>query len=914
MNEPVQYKEKLRAKKYFETLVDVNDDSIIRDLSLKLYDKQLNINKCSIRYAQAEVYYSFGDFETAIYKWCQVVDPQIIEWATLSIGDAYKESGLLYDAEKTYQLLQTENEYLKMVRLLKQLELYESTNNSHKIIEILRCLVDENVLFEDVYPRAKKYFRNLNLPRDQFLTTVAYGKKKFDIDLLNEMNLLLNECNNVKQQISYEDLLISLEIAFVEIDNKEFISFIQDVYEYGRKQSKLIWIDYFSEWLHKQPKKISYTIINMVEEKFFSDIEVIILENSYERLINSNFCNVLYTLFLVSEGTSLRDSTSALLIKWYEEFPKDKEKAFEPSKSINFDKVISLDFLNRANSLLSNIETRMKSLLFNAGDEYLKGLYFYLDSSKRRIMLCGTFSNGKTSFINALIGKALLSTDVLPTTSAVTLIKHGDGPSLKIINNKTFTGEVIEFDRQEDVLTFQHENKQSEYSNVLYEIIIDAPMLDKNNIVLIDTPGFNDHDIEKNPVFNSLHLTDHVLYVLSAENALTKKEKVTIDKIKASDWNGTVDFILNKIDYVPDHDELEELIEDIENKVIKHFGEGTRVIPFSSTEIEEEWLVDLENYFKSVQSWSVPQGRIIKSIWLFEQLLISIEKQHEIIISELNKKKCVLQKKISEIKDLVQKETSTFNGNLMKSYLDLEAELINSCQKEINTILKTFSSHITMNRDYDILKKELETKMNQVLEQYFNVKLKGKTKFFIKNSLMALDQELFSIKERIKVKLGNEMKDGHEVCFCSILLNDLTNIDNVAYTSVQILPMENDIQKLVNNLSRFFSNNSKREEERLTQLKTWTIENDYAHVTRHVVKTILDPLNLQDRLQEVLNKVLNIEKKKVVEEINNIEQELEKLENLLKALINKYEENNMDYFPRYRLLLSKWRYETGYLD
>lgn len=57
---------------------------------------------------------------------------------------------------------------------------------------------------------------------------------------------------------------------------------------------------------------------------------------------------------------------------------------------------------------------------------YLKEIKDKLNQDKFNLVVLGEFKRGKTTFINALLGAALLPSAVVPLTSIVTLIQYGD--------------------------------------------------------------------------------------------------------------------------------------------------------------------------------------------------------------------------------------------------------------------------------------------------------------------------------------------------------------------------------------------------------------------------------------------------------------------------------------------------------
>ena len=63
----------------------------------------------------------------------------------------------------------------------------------------------------------------------------------------------------------------------------------------------------------------------------------------------------------------------------------------------------------------------------------LKELTVFLEKENFTVVVLGEFSRGKSTFINALLGKSLLPMDVLPETAVLSALLYGDEPEVIII-------------------------------------------------------------------------------------------------------------------------------------------------------------------------------------------------------------------------------------------------------------------------------------------------------------------------------------------------------------------------------------------------------------------------------------------------------------------------------------------------
>ena len=76
-------------------------------------------------------------------------------------------------------------------------------------------------------------------------------------------------------------------------------------------------------------------------------------------------------------------------------------------------------------SVIENIELLSKEDT-EAIDNRLLTVREQLLSNSFNLVILGQFKRGKTTLINSLIGKEILPSSVVPLTSVVTILKHGD--------------------------------------------------------------------------------------------------------------------------------------------------------------------------------------------------------------------------------------------------------------------------------------------------------------------------------------------------------------------------------------------------------------------------------------------------------------------------------------------------------
>ncbi|HTV28192.1 MAG TPA: dynamin family protein [Xanthobacteraceae bacterium] len=177
-----------------------------------------------------------------------------------------------------------------------------------------------------------------------------------------------------------------------------------------------------------------------------------------------------------------------------------------------------------------------------------------LRQQRLQVAVLGQFKRGKSTFINALLGAALLPTGVLPLTAVPTFISWRESSLIRIhFANRKETEQVPAGDANaaRDVL-FQFVTEEGNPRNRLgverVELFYPAPLL-RGGICLIDTPGIGStlgHNTQA--ALRVLPECDASLFILSADPPITEAELDYLRRLKSK--MGRTFFVLNKIDYL----------------------------------------------------------------------------------------------------------------------------------------------------------------------------------------------------------------------------------------------------------------------------------------------------------------------------------------------------------------------------
>jgi ribosome biogenesis GTPase A len=181
--------------------------------------------------------------------------------------------------------------------------------------------------------------------------------------------------------------------------------------------------------------------------------------------------------------------------------------------------------------------------------EKLAGNYFHL-------VVLGQFKRGKSTFINSLLGEKVLPTAVVPLTSIVTLIKHGEKETIEV----HFTnGQKKTISRPElaDYVT-ERGNPENEKQVKHVEVSYPSDYL-KDGVFIIDTPGVGS-TFENNTemTYNYLPRVDAALFLLAVDPPISQSEITFLKDVKQ--YVEKIFFIQNKIDYMSEEECQESML------------------------------------------------------------------------------------------------------------------------------------------------------------------------------------------------------------------------------------------------------------------------------------------------------------------------------------------------------------------
>jgi ribosome biogenesis GTPase A len=180
-----------------------------------------------------------------------------------------------------------------------------------------------------------------------------------------------------------------------------------------------------------------------------------------------------------------------------------------------------------------------------------------LEADRFHLVVVGEFNHGKSTFVNALLGRTVLPAGVTPTTAVIHHLEHAEVARARVV--------YANGDKRE--LPFEAVRKfsvggaeEGAASDVAYlEVGYPAEIL-RERIVLVDTPGVNDLSLQRADItYSYIPRSDAVLFLLDAGQPLKESERVFLQEKLLGQSRDKIIFVVTKRDIWSDDEQTEAL-------------------------------------------------------------------------------------------------------------------------------------------------------------------------------------------------------------------------------------------------------------------------------------------------------------------------------------------------------------------
>ncbi|MCM8817333.1 MAG: dynamin family protein [Candidatus Omnitrophica bacterium] len=356
----------------------------------------------------------------------------------------------------------------------------------------------------------------------------------------------------------------------------------------------------------------------------------------------------------------------------------------------------------------SDLENSVESLLdvlsdLKTGYEYQKEFIESLLKRSREqnlyLALVGQVKRGKSTLLNALIGKDILPSSIIPVTAIPTFVRYSDRIMVDVVffnsSKKHIDAESVE-EAKNFICNYVVEEKNPENKmKVSYvDVFIQADIL-KNGMVLIDTPGIGStylHNTET--TLNFVPECDAALFVTSVDPPITELELEFLKRLAKHMRN--IYFVLNKIDYLSD-EEL-DVAKKFFGKILNDNGFQQTVVHVSARRALTGKLQKNEKLLKSSNIGNIEAlitGEIVskKKAMIDESISIKMKNAISEILTTLELEMKSLKMPVNELEKKLKLLNQELDGFEREKNIILDS--LEGERKRLHEQLEDYCSQIT---------------------------------------------------------------------------------------------------------------------------------------------------------------------------------------------------------------------------
>ena len=340
-----------------------------------------------------------------------------------------------------------------------------------------------------------------------------------------------------------------------------------------------------------------------------------------------------------------------------------------------------------------------RSIGMNQMAEILNENRIKLQSHKFAVGILGEFRRGKSTVINAMLGREIMPSDIVPTTATMNRVSYGLTPyaELDLDDGSTKRIDVNELSSYVTKL----DDETTERASHVNEAIVYYPCeFCRNGVDIVDTPGLNDDERMNRITEETIPKLDAVIMVLVPESPFSMSEAEFVrNKLMSSDV-GRLIFLVNKIDTVRRAKDREKLVEDLKKRIRKTVLDRTAEVYGT----DSEYYINVERKLKNISIYPISaldalDGRLENDDELVQKSgMLEFEKSLSYMLTE---ERGMLEI-MPQITRLISAGTEVINTiTIMQGSLEIDDDTFQQTQ---NGVLNQIRS----------LKKEKESKMKEI--------------------------------------------------------------------------------------------------------------------------------------------------------------------------------------------------------
>ena len=190
------------------------------------------------------------------------------------------------------------------------------------------------------------------------------------------------------------------------------------------------------------------------------------------------------------------------------------------------------------------------------------------------VVVAGELNRGKTTLLNAMLGRALLTMDVNECTATVSFLRHPPPDGVMVHFRDGSPPKAVPSAEISDYTSRLSRKGEDTVADLVdhIDVFVESSFL-RNGVLLVDTPGTNTTTANHQRITNDQIVRSHAaIFVTSADTQMTRSDRDFLDRITES--VARIFVVVNKIDHVSDSD-VPRVLEAVKNKVQESLRDAT---------------------------------------------------------------------------------------------------------------------------------------------------------------------------------------------------------------------------------------------------------------------------------------------------------------------------------------------------
>ncbi|MBO3457262.1 dynamin family protein [Aetokthonos hydrillicola Thurmond2011] len=182
------------------------------------------------------------------------------------------------------------------------------------------------------------------------------------------------------------------------------------------------------------------------------------------------------------------------------------------------------------------------------------------------VAVVGEFKRGKSTFINALLGKEILPSDIEPCSATLNRVTYGITPCVEV-EFKDGNKQTVEIEKLAEYVTKLTPEAEATAANVKEAVVHYPVSYCRNKVDIIDTPGLNDDPSMTEVTLSVLPKVDAAILVIMAQSPVSEVEREFLENKLLTNDLGRVIFVVTGIDRCNRPEDADKVISSVRKRI-----------------------------------------------------------------------------------------------------------------------------------------------------------------------------------------------------------------------------------------------------------------------------------------------------------------------------------------------------------